>query len=263
MRIAIGVLLAWAGSAHASPYLALGDSIAFGFNPLLPYDGPTVASGKFVGYPEVVAAHDGLALTNASCPGESSGSFIDVSRPDHGCHSNENYSAHLKVSYSGDQLDYAVAFLAAHRDTQLVTLDIGANDLLVAQDACGGAALCEAASLPSVLATFAADLTDILARLRLAGYFGRIVVLTPYATNYTDLTQLTALSGLQAETREVADGFGATVAFGFDAFAAASFGFGGDPCKAGLLIDLGGGMCDKQPSAVGRDLLARTVMSAF
>src|SRR5664280_232851 len=57
-----------------SQYLALGDSIPFGYNPLLmpvpPATTPAPVVTDFVGYPELAAPKLKLALTNASCPGQ-------------------------------------------------------------------------------------------------------------------------------------------------------------------------------------------------
>jgi hypothetical protein len=67
--------LATASAQDARPYVALGDSIPFGYN-------PTVALGDLAdyhGYPQYVSAALRLApLANASCPGQTSGSFINV-----------------------------------------------------------------------------------------------------------------------------------------------------------------------------------------
>src|SRR6202040_1386124 len=53
-------------------YLALGDSIAFGYNPLvIPVD-----VDEYVGYPEIVSQIVHRKVANASCFGESSGSFL-------------------------------------------------------------------------------------------------------------------------------------------------------------------------------------------
>jgi lysophospholipase L1-like esterase len=242
-------------------YLALGDSIAFGFNPHLPYAPPFAG---FIGYPEDTAAGDGLPLANAACPGETSGSFLDATQPDNGCHSAQRYFAQgLKVDYQGAtaQMDYALAFLKTHRP-ELITIDIGGNDLLLVQAACGNDVVCIAEKLPVALATFAGNLGRILGELRGAGYFGRIVVLTQYAMSYTDLQQVTALSSLAGEVHAVAPLFDARVADGYGAFAAAALPALGDACAAGLLIRNGDGTCDKHPSAAGQQLLADTVLVA-
>jgi hypothetical protein len=49
------------------------------------------------------------------------------------------------------------------------------------------------------------------------------------------------------------------VASGFDAFRTASAVYHGDACAAGLLIKLPSGGCDEHPSAVGQQVLAKTI----
>src|SRR5664280_2567755 len=67
----------------AGSYLALGDSVAFGYNPLLdPRSGPA----QYVGYPDLVARALHLRETNAACPGEATGGFTNRrSDNDNGC----------------------------------------------------------------------------------------------------------------------------------------------------------------------------------
>src|SRR5689334_3392899 len=87
-------------------YLALGDSVAFGFNPLAD---PTNA-GNFTGYPEIVARTLNIEDVNASCSGEATGSFISLTGLDNVC---RPYRASwpLHVAYSGTQLAFAVNYL--------------------------------------------------------------------------------------------------------------------------------------------------------
>ena len=138
---------------HESLYLAIGDSVAFGFNPLLNF----ANSDNFVGYPEALARRLDLHLTNASCPGETSGGFISFSGTDNGCRgyrfgvSGVHPPFPLHVNYSSTQLDFAVAFLKSHPNTRLVTLDIGANDLFVLQNQCKGDRACIAAGIPALI----------------------------------------------------------------------------------------------------------------
>lgn len=244
-------------------YLALGDSIAFGFNPNLAYAAPFT---QFVGYPEATATAKALAVANAACPGETSGSFLDPTAPDNGCHSSPFYFAQgLKVDYQGapSQMSYALAFLASAPRVDLITIDLGGNDLLLVQSACGATnTTCIAAALPGALATFATNLGTILSSIRGAGYTGKIVVVTQYATSYRDATQLAALTSLDTEVTTVAALHGAAVADGYAAFAAASVLTLGDPCAAGLLIRNPDGTCDKHPSSKGRQLLANAVLAA-
>jgi lysophospholipase L1-like esterase len=249
-----------------APYLALGDSIAFGFSPLLPYEPPFT---QFVGYPESAGAAEGLRVWNAACPGETSGSFLDPAQPDNGCHSAPSYFAqglHVPYGTATSQIEYATSFLEANPATKLVTLDIGGNDLLLVQNACGTgttADACIAERLPGTLATYAENLGTILGRLRATRYAGPIVLLTQYATNYEDETQLAALTPLNAEVTAVAVLHGAVVADGYGAFLAASLSTLGNPCAAGLLIVLPDGTCNVHPSPAGRQVLTKAVLAAL
>src|SRR3989442_4939566 len=54
-------------------FLALGDSVAFGFSPLV--RDPSEPE-NFVGYPEALAKLLDADVVNASCPGEASGGVI-------------------------------------------------------------------------------------------------------------------------------------------------------------------------------------------
>ena len=127
--IAAVALSALAGSAPSSAlaqqteYLALGDSVAFGSNPLRNSSNPD----NFIGYPIPVALVLREKLTNPSCPGETSSHFI-LLRDDanFGC---GPYRAHLPlhVQYISSQLEFADAFLQSHPDTSVVSIDIGSN----------------------------------------------------------------------------------------------------------------------------------------
>src|SRR3982074_914041 len=152
-------LLAMPASAdghHESTYLALGDSYAFGFNPNVVLAGGASNPGNFPGYTDFVAGTLGLELTNAACPGETSGSMISGMRPDNGCQDfRANFPLH--TAYTGSQLGYAVKFLRTHHHVALVTLQIGGNDLLSLQSACGGNVGCIIGGLPAVEAQMAAN----------------------------------------------------------------------------------------------------------
>src|SRR5215471_3061323 len=87
--LALTVLSAPAFADTDYTYLALGDSVPFGMNVTLlpPYSQQTPTPADFVGYPEAVAAAVHVLEVNASCPGETSGSFLIASVPDNGCNS--------------------------------------------------------------------------------------------------------------------------------------------------------------------------------
>src|SRR5919107_2423021 len=61
-----------------STYLALGDSVSFGYQEPQVVPAPDYAkASNFLGWPEHAARALRLKLVNASCPGETSGSLID------------------------------------------------------------------------------------------------------------------------------------------------------------------------------------------
>src|SRR5256712_7685837 len=186
-------------------YLALGDSVAFGYNPLVFNSNPT-DTDAYIGYPEVLSKH----VVNASCSGETSGSLI-VGPPDNGCAGFRSV-APLHVGYTGTQLGFAVAYIRAHPDTQLVTIDIGANDLFVLLRTCAGSSSCFAAGFPVMLSTLASNLTTIYGPLRAAGFRGHLVPLTYYVTDYDDQNAAAALGAINNGVAAVTTAVGGRVA---------------------------------------------------
>jgi lysophospholipase L1-like esterase len=98
-------------------YLALGDSLAFGYQPN--FDFSYGYADDFFGN---LKGHGTTTLADMGCPGETSSTFINGGCPD----------AFLrKYPYVGAQLSAAVSYLKSHAgQVNPVTLDIGANDLL-------------------------------------------------------------------------------------------------------------------------------------
>jgi lysophospholipase L1-like esterase len=251
---------------HNSLYLATGDSVPFGYSPLLPKSPAT----NFVGYPDVVAKALGLDLTNSSCPGQGSGGYIKLSSvDDNGCNSGRAAGLPLHVSDSTSQLAFVVNFLKSHRQTGLVTITIGANDLFVLEDGCltnTNFILCVQNGLKLLLATLGTNL-DIIYKAIRSVYQRDLVAETYYALNYMDPVGVPIISAINAviatETRE----FHGKVADGFGAFKKASASFGGNTCAAGLRILLpapvNGDPCDVHPTPKGRDLLAGAVLKAL
>ncbi len=252
---------ALADSNRPQEYLALGDSVAFGFNPLVdPHN-----ADNFIGYPTPVAAALKENLTNASCPGETSSHFIDLTGSDHGCGTyRANYPLH--VTYSGTQLAFADAFLQAHPMTLVVSIDIGANDLFVLEDACGGNIGCIESGLPGMLATLSANLDTIYGHIRnVDGYNHQLVALTYYSLNYSDSVGTSVISQVNNVVAARTLAWGGIVADGFGTFKAASTTFGGDTCAAGLriLVSTSPLTCDLHPTPAGRDLLAQAIVNAL
>ena len=247
-------------------YLALGDSIAFGYRPAPWADYRNPAS--FTGYPEDLAAALKLNLVNAACPGETTASMINPGAPSNGCETNARggpgYRAMfpLHVSYRGSQLSFAVHYLQQHPDTRLVTIGIGANDLFrcqaVTADHCGGS------DLGPTLAEVTSNLNIILGALRnQARYQDRLVVLSYYAEKYDDPASVTPIEALNAAIAGPAARYGALLADGFAAFRAAAAQAGGDTCAAGLRVKLASGGCDLHPSARGAQVLATAIQEAI
>ncbi len=256
--LALGAVPASAG--HQSGYLALGDSYAFAYNPTLnPSD-----AGNFVGYADFVGRALDMPVTNAACPGETSGSLISGLPPDNGCH--EFYPAPLPrhVAYTGSQLAFAVNYLRANRDVRLVTLQIGGNDVLILEAACGGNPACILHGLPAVEAQLAANLSTIYRALReQAHYRHTIVEVSYFAFNYNDPNNVGIVSALDAVEAAVAMRYHARVANVLGAFAAASTPTG-VPCFAGLQVVLSGGpppSCDIHPSLAGHRVYARAILA--
>jgi lysophospholipase L1-like esterase len=253
-------------NSHPSTYLALGDSVPFGYNPvllqkLLQSGGPRVDPGAFVGYPQLAANlfRPKLKVFNASCPGETSGSLISMAARDNGCQSYRRLIGGLHVSYRGSQLQYAESYLTANPRTKFVSLMIGANDLFLLQDSCAQTADvdgCILAGLPGLLSTLRANLKTIYKGLRATGFNGDFVAVTYYSTNYRDPVVTGAVGAVDLVLAGVTLAFRGKVADGFGAFARAAAPFGGDTCATGLLIHLPSGACDVHPTRAGAALLA-------
>ena len=239
-------------------YLALGDSIPFGYNPTVP-----VNLNNYHGYPEFVSDGIHRKVANASCFGETSGSFLSATAPDFGCRQWKQAGNPLFIPYSGTQMDYAVNYLANNPNPELVTINIGGNDLAVLQQNCNFELICEVNGLPAVLGTYGQNMLTIFTNIRVqAGYQGPIVLLTYYAFNYNDPVLVPVFMNLNGIASGIATSFGAKIADGFTAFMLAAAPFGGDSCAAGLLIKLSNGTCDTHPSRAGQLLLAATVLEA-
>jgi lysophospholipase L1-like esterase len=255
-----------ASSSNHNPnnYLALGDSVPFGFNPFLAT--PGVNPDVFVGYPQLASDlfRPRKKLVNAGCPGETSTSLITGSRPDNGCQDYRQFVGPLHVTYSGSQLAFAESYVAANLRTGLVTMMIGANDLFLLIDSCGGAtnAACIEAGLPGLLNTLSANLTTIYSGLRAAGFDGELLAVTYYSLNYADPVGTGIIAEINATIAGVTEDFGGKVADGFGEFQHAASAFGGDSCAAGLLIRLTPTSCDVHPSPSGASLLADAVRDA-
>jgi len=216
---------------------------------------------SYRGYPEVIGTILPHSVTNAGCPGETSGSLLSAAAPDNGCRSwKAAFSLH--ADYDTTQIAFAQSYIAANRDTKFVSINIGANDLLLVQKKCAGDPVCIQAALPGTLAAYGQNLGATYTLLRAAGFTGKFVALTTYATNYNDPLSVGALTALNNVTAQVTAAFGGVVADGFGTFRFFANKAGGDSCAAGLLIKLPDATCDIHPSQKGRDILAVSVVAA-
>lgn len=251
--------------AHGSQadYLALGDSVAFGYSPLLVQAGLAGNPSVFVGYPDVVAQRLGLSLTNASCPGETTGGFLSTTNgKDYRCLAYRfGLGLPLHVNYPGAQLAFALSFLATHPNTQLVTMDIGANDVFKLQtDICRGDPTCINNGLLAVLQGIDVNLRTIYGEIRnVAHYQGMIVTLSYYGLTY-DAAGQAGTNALNAPIIDATLANGGIVASGFDAFEVRALAHDGSSCAAGLLIVVSPGSCDVHPSPRGRNALAGAIV---
>jgi lysophospholipase L1-like esterase len=166
---------------RGSWYLALGDSVTFGYQEPFVVPAPDYhRAASFRGYPEQLGTELHLRLANAACPGETSASLISGRPPSLGCEGAYRRRFDLHVRYRGSQLAYAVSFLRHHRHVRLVSLMIGANDLFLCQatlpDHCASPAE-RAATLARVSRNVGTILSAIRRRAR---YCGQLLVVNYY-----------------------------------------------------------------------------------
>lgn len=247
-----------------SDYLALGDSVSFGYREPTTHPKPIYKDqATFVGYPEDVAAALGLHLANAACPGETSASLINAKARSNGCErtpgGKPGYRAKypLHVKYAGSQLAFGLSYLEHHPDTRLVTLMIGANDAFLCQETTKDHC---AKQLPAVLKTLARNVARILTAIRQeAHYSGQIVLVPYYSLDYASSVDNAESQVINSAMVAGAKGFGVEVAGTYHAMAVASQHSGYNDCKAGLLTQLTGGTCGIHPTAAGQAILAQAV----
>jgi lysophospholipase L1-like esterase len=149
-----------------SYYLALGDSMAYGFQPTKdPGAGP---SAFHTGYVDVFAARlrklsPQIQVVNYGCPGESTVTFARG-----GCDGlSDGFKLH--DAFRGSQLKAAQSFLRAHRGkVSPITVTLWGGDLAPLSARGKGA--------PSAIASFAARFETILRQLRAAAPTAEIIV---------------------------------------------------------------------------------------
>jgi lysophospholipase L1-like esterase len=159
-----------AQAVYRSPqsyYLALGDSIAYGFQPDKAKAGARPSDFQ-TGYVDLFAARlrklsPKIQLVNYGCPGESSVTFTRG-----GCPALAD-GIKLHDPFRGSQLKAALSLVRAHRgQVSPITLTLWGNDLLPLSEKGKGA--------PRAIASFASRLNSILKRLRVAAPAAEIIV---------------------------------------------------------------------------------------
>ncbi len=250
--------------AAGRDYLALGDSVTFGYREADTSPSPNYTdASSFVGFPEVVGAALGFNVANAACTGESSVSFVFNGGQSNGCENSPGggrgyrTASPLHVSYGGTQLQYAVQYLQSHPHTRLVSLMIGYNDLFICQETTADRC---ASEVPAVLKQVSTNVADILGAIRhSARYDGQVVIVNYYSFDYANSADNASTRAVNEALDGAAKPFHVQIADGFTAFETAARPFRGDSCAAGLLTHLTAGGCGIHPSAAGQALLAAAV----
>jgi lysophospholipase L1-like esterase len=221
-------------------------------------------AGTFVGYPELVGEKLDLDVVNASCPGETTASFLDTQAQSNGCQNTLRSTLGYRTAYplhvryeaaDQSQMDFAVDTLTENEDVELVTVQIGANDAFLCQQTTPRRCS-DPADLQALATTVQANLDRILSTLRgEAGYDGQIVVVTYYALDYSDAFGETT-QVLGNGLAQVAEANGADVADGYAAFQPFAEAVGEDSVAAGLVLP-----DDVHPTEEGQRLLAEAVLA--
>jgi len=148
-----------------SYYLALGDSMAYGFQPTKANAPPSAVR---TGYVDVFAARlrkraPGIRVVNYGCPGETTVTFVRG-----GCDWLK-HGGKLHDAFSGSQLRAALSFLSAHPgQVSPITITLWGGDLFPLS--------AQGKRAPQAVASFASRFDTILRRLRAAAPTAEIIV---------------------------------------------------------------------------------------
>jgi lysophospholipase L1-like esterase len=152
--------------APQSYYLALGDSIAYGFQPTKANASPAAVD---TGYVDLFASRlrklsPKLEVVNYGCPGESAVTFARG-----GCDWLK-HGGKLHNQFRGSQLKAALSFLRAHpAKVSPITVTLWGNDLPLPLSQ-------NAKRAPSAIASFARRFSSVLRQLRAAAPKAEIIV---------------------------------------------------------------------------------------
>ena len=263
LALALALLVSGGASGDSGhPYLALGDSVSFGYitQAGFEYRNPD----NFVGFPTYVGLALGDTPTNAACPGEATAGFISATGADNGCRPfKANFPLH--TGYSGTQLELrdsvprlAPEHQAGHRSARRKRRVPPTESLRRRPDLHRGG--------PSGLAD---DHRNEHGR-DLQGDQGVPLPRAPrrrqllLARLQRPLWNRGSPRLLNEAITSHAAADGAIVANAFGAFGQAAAAAGGKTCVAGLLNTTPGNQttCDVHPSQSGAQLLAQSVVDA-
>jgi len=251
-----------------STYLALGDSVTFGYQEPSVVPAPNYHdAASFLGYPEHLARELRVNVVNPACPGETSSSLIDNKAESNGCENvhgapgGYRTSFPLHVRYSGSQLAFAVHYLKTHHNVRLVSLMIGANDGFICQETTPNHCT-SSDEIKALAAQITRNVRVILKAIR-AHYRGQLAIVNYFSTDYANPVDNLDSQFLDQTVDKAAKPFRVEIADGYGAFQAQALKFGGDTCRAGLLTQwLPGPMCGVHPSYAGQALLAEALLRA-
>lgn len=213
-----GVAVAATPSSGGPYYLALGDSLAAGYQPTF---GTTPPSPPFSGYPggyaRDLAAFTHDTLVDLGCPGETTATF-DTTAVLKEC--QDAYQSSFGVS---NQEAAALAFLEAHpHQVRLVTVDLGADDVLGCISSSGSINLsCAEQGLGKVAAQLPGELAAVHRALRTYDPGAQMLTMSYYDPALAEVLlgrygsafeSLVATSILNGEVLVAANGSGIRVA---------------------------------------------------
>ena len=230
--VAFGALVLAPAAGATGPgntYLALGDSLAYGYHQAqfqqeLKEKGFVEAANFNDGYVDDFAAvlkllNPKLKVVNDGCPGETTETFVKGSGVGPGfCAGGPTGTpfpkAFLHHAYPGTQLEDALA-VAKEAGTGTITLDIGANDILqFLGHTCGFPATfsCSEAEVAAEIGHVVGNIGSILAQLRAAAPAATIVFVSQYNPYPTVLSPEgrgdATVEALNGAIKSVAAGFG-------------------------------------------------------
>jgi lysophospholipase L1-like esterase len=267
--LVLGLAGALGASASAGPvakaprsyYLALGDSIAYGFQT----DKADAGLPPFrfnTGYVDVFAARlrtivPRISVVNYGCPGESTRTFIHG-----GCPGRGDVQG-LHDGFEGAQLDAALAFLRAHPgEVSPITVTLWGGDLYGEfAPKCKGDLPCIRSHASAGLTRFGSRLASIVARLRAAAPNAEIILSGAWNFDVEHLAQSDPLfRSIDATIAQAAARGGARVATIYPLFGAR-----GDAAKAKARICALTFICSKgdpHPTDAGYRVMAGAFLAA-